>query len=318
MAARTLEQWIRTARTLLPAGRLFELAAGADLRKWLTPMMEELRILLARADDAVRELDPAQTSEMLPEWEHDWGLPESCASATAGALTEAQRRENLLEKINRVGSANALDIQRLLALHGLAATVADRATDPTIPAHYIRADLPGGTPAQRAVMACVLDQVLPAHVARVDSPAPPPPANARTLWTAPEFSIPKSWDGQPYQWPDATRYYVTFDSSRLPQTGWPLTENLTVAWQIDPAPPTGTVDVAVMWAGNAPTPASLATTWALGSIVYHFANRWLLVYPIVRAWRSGDPTRQRLTIVLSRPGTAETVTGYNDIIRTDG
>lgn len=336
MPARTLEEWIRTARTVLPAGRLFDLDPGTDMRAYLTPILELFRARETRTAAAVAELDPARTTEMLAEWEHEYGLPEACGRG--GALTETERRENLLEKINRVGSANLLDIQRLVALHGIAVQIDDQATDSTLPAHTMRVSAPNLSAAQRETLTCLLDLVVPAHVARLDTFRPDAPTpttpDLQPRWTGPDFRIPKSWSGTPWEWPDAPWYALTFDHPdplRAPRgqvrTPWPITENLTMTWQLDPDSRAGTVSVAPRWAGTAPTRVHLVAPQPFGapypgdvvgaSIEYRLGNRTILVYPTVRAWRPGDPVTQRLTIVLSLPGYPGTITGHNQIVRTD-
>lgn len=50
------------------------------------------------------ESDPAQTNELLPDWEADYGLPDAC---TIGAGTLAQRRAALLSKIASTGGQSA-------------------------------------------------------------------------------------------------------------------------------------------------------------------------------------------------------------------
>ncbi len=85
------------------------------------------------------ESDPAQTNELLPDWEADYGLPDSC---TIGTPTLDERHAALLSKIAAVGGQSASYFIGVAAALGFTVTitifpVSDTWSSPWSPANTV-------------------------------------------------------------------------------------------------------------------------------------------------------------------------------------
>lgn len=102
-------QFARMMIRLWPAGRWVE---GEDTERFrlMHAQGEELARVHQRQIDLLEENDPRTTSELLPEWEAQYGLTDSSG-------TEAERRARLQTRVlSMFGfSARPVDYQRVLA-----------------------------------------------------------------------------------------------------------------------------------------------------------------------------------------------------------
>ena len=98
--ARDPEQYLEELFGLLPTGPIWprdpESVQGRALKIWAEGLAETD----ARAEDLVREANPAQAFEMLSAWEKECGLPDECSELTA---TLAERREAVIAKLTHAG-----------------------------------------------------------------------------------------------------------------------------------------------------------------------------------------------------------------------
>jgi len=78
----------RMLQALLPVGPAWPRDEGAVLTDLLAAWAEEFARLNARADDLLNEADPSTASELLPEWELDYGLGGEGAAADRQAAIE--------------------------------------------------------------------------------------------------------------------------------------------------------------------------------------------------------------------------------------
>lgn len=93
--------WLQAAQALLPRGPAWPREPEAVQTRFWTAIAQRLALLHQRARDLLeRESDPAQTTEMLADWERAFGLPDACTPANPD--TNA-RRAALLARITAQG-----------------------------------------------------------------------------------------------------------------------------------------------------------------------------------------------------------------------
>lgn len=85
---------------LFPPGQAWLIEKGSKMAAIVSVMAAEFSKVHARSDDLLRESDPRTALETLPEWETDYGLPDTC---TGSEDTIQERRNALLNKINAQG-----------------------------------------------------------------------------------------------------------------------------------------------------------------------------------------------------------------------
>ncbi len=98
--ARTADDYLEMLFGLLPPGIIWPRDPESVLGKALMTWAEGLAATDARAEDLVREANPAQAFELLAEWETECGLPDECSELTA---TLAERREAVVAKLSHAG-----------------------------------------------------------------------------------------------------------------------------------------------------------------------------------------------------------------------
>lgn len=85
---------------LLPPGQAWTRERSATLTKVLNVIAAELARVDARLQELADEADTRVTDEMLEDWEHEYGLPDTC---TPAAVTRQERIDALIEKYRRLG-----------------------------------------------------------------------------------------------------------------------------------------------------------------------------------------------------------------------
>ena len=120
--ALTADNFATLLRTLLPPGAAWRAEIGSSLRKLLTGLAGELARVNTRADDLLREADPNQTLELLPDWERVYGLPDSC-SKEAGTI--ADRRQQLLYKVAAAGGQSRAYFIEICRQFGYTVTITE-------------------------------------------------------------------------------------------------------------------------------------------------------------------------------------------------
>ena len=96
-----LDDYVRLLKSLLPKGKLWEIAEQSNFKKLLEGMALEFARLHTRARQLIKEVDPRSTVELINEWETLTGLPDPCVSLTQ---TLQQRRLAVVEKLTRIAS----------------------------------------------------------------------------------------------------------------------------------------------------------------------------------------------------------------------
>lgn len=93
---------------------------SVQMRAWGAVADIIARFHARAADLSERESDPAQTIELLPDWERAWGLPDPCVP---GEQTVAQRRDALLAKMATLGGQSRAYFIAVAARLGYAITI---------------------------------------------------------------------------------------------------------------------------------------------------------------------------------------------------
>lgn len=124
VVARDSDAYGASLASLLPPGQLWP-APGSDpvmdgLLQWIG---RELAKIDARMGDLIREADPRQATEMLPDWEFEVGLPDTCSGLAVGIDA---RRAQVVQKLRaRGGASRAYFIGLAAALGYPGATVTE-------------------------------------------------------------------------------------------------------------------------------------------------------------------------------------------------
>src|SRR5262245_29454973 len=86
---------------LLPTGPAWPRSLDSVLMKTMRGLAQIFGYVDRRAADLLEvESDPTKTSELLPDWERNWGLPDICFGT---ALSIDQRRRLLIMKMTLLG-----------------------------------------------------------------------------------------------------------------------------------------------------------------------------------------------------------------------
>jgi len=100
---------------LLPFGKLWDLRNQPKLSALIGSHAPELARTDDRVNDLLREADPRQADELLPEWEKLLGLPDEC---TPENPTVEERRGQVVQKYTSVGGISAAYYEFLTAQLG--------------------------------------------------------------------------------------------------------------------------------------------------------------------------------------------------------
>lgn len=90
------DDYLRPLQQLMPHGALWNRDAGTELTELLRALSYSFLQVGRRALDLLREIDPNQTLELLPDWETAFEIPGSCGTL---ADTIAGRQADLVAKI---------------------------------------------------------------------------------------------------------------------------------------------------------------------------------------------------------------------------
>ena len=106
---RSAADYLQMILMLQPPGKAGE-HQRADLvkRKFWQSIADYFGRIDARLDDLILETDPRTTSELLSDWERNYGLPTDCTIASDLQLTNTQRRAALVSQVVARGGATSL------------------------------------------------------------------------------------------------------------------------------------------------------------------------------------------------------------------
>lgn len=185
--------WQHAVQALLPRGLVWPRDADSTLGRFCRALARVLAALHARTRDLTeRESFPADTIEMLADWERAFGLPDPCTPADPDTAT---RRAALLAKVIAQGGQSRAYFMAVAAALGFAITITEfrpfragrsvagdpvfdpdwifrwRVNAPSISLRYFRAGRSvAGDPlasADNATLECVLGRLKPARTTLV-------------------------------------------------------------------------------------------------------------------------------------------------------
>lgn len=169
----TADQYLRQLQALLPPGAAWTREENAELTRLLLALAEELARIDARCETLMDEADPRAVTEMLDEWEKNYGLPDPC-TGPLGTLQE--RRDALTVKVAAIGGQSPAYFIALADSLGYAITIDEQVdADPfkwrvNAPAVSIRAFRAGQSVAGdqlrtwgNILLECTITRLRPAH-----------------------------------------------------------------------------------------------------------------------------------------------------------
>lgn len=117
------DAFLAAVQALPPPGRAFPRDTDTLMAKVFTPPADALAAVRAVALFlANTESDPAQTVDLLPEFEADYGLPDPCTPAGSSV---GQRRASLLAKIAGLGGQSRVYYIAVAAALGFVITITE-------------------------------------------------------------------------------------------------------------------------------------------------------------------------------------------------
>lgn len=96
----TAADYLAQLLALAPQGAAWPKESASSLARLFAGIAEELARVDARADVLLEQIDPRTATEMLPDWERAFGLPDGCVVADP---TEAGRRMALHQRVAAMG-----------------------------------------------------------------------------------------------------------------------------------------------------------------------------------------------------------------------
>jgi len=119
------EQHTDVLASFIPTGRAYGASGveGSNLRRYLSASSEEFKRLQDLMATFLSELDPRTTENFITEWENAVGIPDSCIPI---APTDAERRDNIVLKLNALSVQTEQDFIDLAATFGFTITFPPR------------------------------------------------------------------------------------------------------------------------------------------------------------------------------------------------
>lgn len=148
------DDYLDQLKALLPPGAAWSRDLGAVIARPLQAMAEGLARVHARIQQLLKESDPRETLELLPDYERIMGLPDPCAGPNPSI---EQRRAQVLARFRQMGGPSAEAIIAFAADLGV-----------TILVDHI-----GPFRVGRNAMGDPLGAIEFTHVLKVTAPAPP-------------------------------------------------------------------------------------------------------------------------------------------------
>lgn len=84
--------YLQLLKSLLPQGRAWEVEKNSLMGKVLEAVSDEFNRVQTRIDYLLKELDPTQTQEMLPEWEELMGFPNDVTGSLSELTFQARKK----------------------------------------------------------------------------------------------------------------------------------------------------------------------------------------------------------------------------------
>ena len=125
----TKEQHTDVLASFVPPGRSYGASVVEDsgLRRYLGASSNEFKRLQDLFSTFLEQLDPSTTENFITEWENAIGIPDSCIPVAA---TDAERRDNIVLKLNALSVQTEQDFIELAATFGFTITFIDSQVPP--------------------------------------------------------------------------------------------------------------------------------------------------------------------------------------------
>lgn len=117
-----ISKYTAQLKALLPRGAAWVRDMGTHIHLTLEAFAVEFATVETRSLQLLSEIDPRTTTELLPEWERAFGLPETCA---ASPDTLSGRQRALHEKVTRQGGQSRQYYIDVAARLGFVVTISE-------------------------------------------------------------------------------------------------------------------------------------------------------------------------------------------------
>ncbi|MDP2607935.1 MULTISPECIES: putative phage tail protein [unclassified Oceanobacter] len=107
---------------LLPSGAAWSRELDSTLGQLMGGIADEFARIDARSDAIAAESLPSQVSELIDEWEAEYGLPDD---STIAATTLADRRDAVIQKYQQYGSQSREFLAAMAAALGFEITITE-------------------------------------------------------------------------------------------------------------------------------------------------------------------------------------------------
>lgn len=178
--------YLRLLQKLLPPGFAFNREGNTTLAALLNAFADEFARVDTRVDTLLREADPRQASELLPDWERITGLPDACLGEIS---TVEARRRAVAQRLGNIGGQTVAYFVGLAAQAGFTVTITEfnpfqagsdagapltnndwrhtfRVNAPAESVQYFKAGSRSGEPLAtwgNDALECAIDRTKPAH-----------------------------------------------------------------------------------------------------------------------------------------------------------
>jgi uncharacterized protein YmfQ (DUF2313 family) len=119
--AMTEADYVEKLRQMLPPGPAFDLELEPDWAQLVAALAPELARIEADGEALLLELNPADATALLPDWEAYLGLPDICT--VPGSQTLEERRQAVLDKLTATGAPQLSYYRKLATQVGLATNI---------------------------------------------------------------------------------------------------------------------------------------------------------------------------------------------------
>jgi uncharacterized protein YmfQ (DUF2313 family) len=116
----SVRDYLKLLQSLLPKGKLWNLSETSWLGEFLYGSSDELSRIDSRTDDLINETLPSKVTELIDEWEKEFGLPE--VGLELGSTIE-ERRAELIARFTLDGRQNKEYFIEIAVRLGLTITI---------------------------------------------------------------------------------------------------------------------------------------------------------------------------------------------------
>jgi len=118
----TVDDYREMLLGLLPRGLLWKDARSGLIGNLFSALSAELARIEGDAERALRELDPAQATESLEDWEYELGIPDECGLVGENISSRRNAVRNKLQRGHLMNAAYYTELAHVIGFDGAAAT----------------------------------------------------------------------------------------------------------------------------------------------------------------------------------------------------